>query len=140
MPTPRKDVIRDALKKSGISKARMGKELGFKSRVAFYKHFKKEDIDLNLFNRIMQKLSEKGFNIDGAVTQNYKGSSGSSQTEGDMHGNFVGQPNENNYGVSSETMDNLIMSYDKQILFLQKQIEEKDKRIKDLEEIISNKK
>jgi len=88
--------------------------------------------------KFINKLREIGINIEGAITQTYKGSNSSQKEEGDMHGNFVGEPKEINYGVSTDSINNLIMSYDKQILFLQKQIEEKDKRIKDLEEIIFN--
>jgi len=88
---------------------------------------------LRLVKEFLKRLEKIGINIDGAVTQNYKGSSNSSQTEGDMHGNFVGEPKEINYGMSNDAINKLIMSYDKQILFLQKQIEEKDKKIKDLE-------
>jgi len=42
-----------------------------------------------LSDNFVERLREKGINIDGAITQNYKGS-GSSQTESDMHGNFIG--------------------------------------------------
>lgn len=72
MPTLRKDIILAELKKAGISKAKMGKLLGFRSRTAFYKHFEKSDIDIDLFNSIINKLSDKGINIDSSYKQSIK--------------------------------------------------------------------
>ncbi len=79
-----------------------------------------------------KRLSKIGINIDGAITQNYTGSSGSSQTEGDLHGNFIGEPTEINYGVKDETIIRLIQSHDKQVEFLRKIIEQKDAIITEL--------
>ncbi len=82
--------------------------------------------------KFLNQLRGIGINITGALTQNYRGDSGFSQTEGDMHGNFVGEPKEINYGMSNDAINKLIQSYDNQILFLQKLIEEKDIIIKEL--------
>ena len=70
MPTLRKDIATKELKNAGISKAKMARELGFKNRESFYKHFEKEDIDQDLFMRILTKLKEKGVYIkDSNVTE-----------------------------------------------------------------------
>lgn len=68
MPTLRKDIVKKELKKAGISLAKMGRELGFKSRVTFYNHFEKDDIDLDLYNSIIMKLIEKGATVDESIT------------------------------------------------------------------------
>lgn len=84
--------------------------------------------------KFIRQLKSAGININGAITQEYKGGS-YSQQESSMHGNFIGEPKEINYGVQTNSINKLIESYDKQILFLQNQISEKDKRIKELEEL-----
>lgn len=58
MPTLRKHIATKEMKSAGISKAKMASVLGFNNREAFYKHFKKDDIDIDLFNRIINKLNE----------------------------------------------------------------------------------
>lgn len=62
----RKEIAKKFIKESGISFAKFAKEIGL-SPQNWHHHFKKDDIDLDLFQKISDKLKEKGINIDDAV-------------------------------------------------------------------------
>ena len=58
-----------------------------------------------------------------------------------MHGNFIGEPKEINYnGITSATLERVIKPYEDLIEMLKLQLAEKEKRIRELEEQLTNKK
>lgn len=76
-------------------------------------------------------------------SQSYIDESFQKHTEGEgMHGNFIGEPKEyNNYnGITSTTLERVIKPYEDLIEMLKLQLAEKERRIKELEEKLSNKK
>ncbi len=138
----RKEIIRKLLKDSGIKDVKMAEMLNM-TAANFSYHFAKDDIDLDLFNQILQTLEEKkGINLGHSTTQSYTDESFQKHTEGErMHGNFVGEPREINYnGITSSTLERVIKPYEDMIEMLKLQLAEKERRIKELEEKLTNKK
>ncbi|MCK9209196.1 MAG: hypothetical protein M0P61_00030 [Ignavibacteriaceae bacterium] len=140
----RKDLIRKLLKDSGIKDVQIAKMLDM-TAANFSYHMAKEDIDLDLFTQILKTLEEKkGIKITVPPTQSYTVHDESFQkhTEGEgMHGNFVGEPREYNYnGITSTTLERVIKPYEDLIEMLKLQLAEKERRIKELEEKLTNKK
>lgn len=84
----------------------------------------------------IKRLKEIGVILNSDISQTFSGGAGASHPEGDMHGNFIGEPKEINYGVNSKTLDRIIESHEKTIEFLKEQIREKDLRIKELEQLL----
>lgn len=86
----------------------------------------------------------KDINIESPTTQSYTVHDESFQkkTEGEgMHGNFIGEPKEINYnGITSATLERVIKPYENLIEMLKLQLAEKEKRIRELEEQLTNKK
>ena len=111
----------------------------------FSYHMAKEDIDLDLFNQILKTLEEKkGIKINTPTSQSYTvhDESFHKKAEGEgMHGNFIGEPKEINYnGITSATLERVIKPYEDLIEMLKLQLGEKEKRIRELEEQLTNKK
>jgi len=141
----RKEIIRKLLKDSGIKDVKMAEMLNM-TAANFSYHFAKDDIDLDLFNQILQTLKEKkGINVESPTSQSYTVHDESFQkkTEGNgMNGNFIGEPKEyNNYnGITSSTLERVIKPYEDLIEMLKLQLTEKERRIKQLEEELIKKK
>ena len=135
MPTNRKDTAKSRIDSLGLSAARIAKELGFNNREAFYNHFRKDEIDIELYNKIMAKLDE----IE-------KGAS--TQKVGDIEGQMViagsnldkSKVKEVNHFKCAYNLAELsILVNDSIARAMQgydKLLAEKDERIKDLKEVI----
>lgn len=91
----------------------------------------------------MKELREDGIDISGTITQEYK-ERNSSQQESDMHGNFIGTAKEINHHynsvIASELIKELTEPYKTTIEVLKERIEEKNKKISELEEKLLHKK
>ncbi len=74
----RKEIIKILLVKINKNLSELAELMEISKQKLNY-HFQKEDIDLDLFDKIIRKLKEKGFtidNIDNSISQIIKGDSG----------------------------------------------------------------
>jgi len=94
--------------------------------------------------KFLKQLKDIGIQIEVPFTQSYTVHDESFQknTEGErMQGNFIGEPREYNYnGITSSTLERVIKPYEDLIEMLKLQLAEKEKRIRELEEQLTNKK
>jgi hypothetical protein len=143
----RKDLVKQILNDLGISEAKLAEMIGYQKANLNY-HMKKDDIDLDLFSKIIAKLKEKGITISGDISQAFSGGSGSTTNEGDMTGNFIGEPKEihynNNYDQQlikeiSEPYKMAIEAKEQTIQMLKERLVEREKRIDELLDMLKNK-
>ena len=140
MPTNRKDAAKRRIDSLGLSAARIAKELGFNNREAFYNHFRKDEIDIELYNKIMNKLDEieKGENFQN--TGNIEGS-GVVIAGSKLDKSKVKEINNYQCAFNIMQIQQEITKVIEKMCGQQKEnyearLTEKDERIKDLKEVI----
>ena len=139
MPIKRKDIVNkraDALK---ISLAKIARALGYNNRESLYQQFKKDDIDIELYNKIKEYLDslEKGIIIDESITQNQSGGDSSMQFAGHRNKGKVQEVNHFKCAYNVAELSKLVNDgIDRAMQGYKDLLAEKDARIKDLKEVI----
>ncbi len=100
----RKEIIKVLLAKIDKNLSELAELMGISKQKLNY-HFQKDDISLDLFDKIINKLQEKGFNIDNSITQTNYGETGMNYNAAHSK---AGQVTENNYYYSPEAISELI--------------------------------
>lgn len=100
----RKEIIKILLVKIDKNLSELAELMDISKQKLNY-HFQKEDIDLDLYNKIIDKLIEKGFNIDNSITQTVNGDKGMNYNAAHSK---AGQVIENNYHYDRESVSELI--------------------------------
>lgn len=130
----KKDIIKEFIDSVGISEAGLARLINYTKANVHYHLNKEDDIENELYDLIIDKFKEKGITINGGISQTISGGSGSTATEGDMHGVLIGDQKEVHYHsqITETIIKELTQPYKDQIDLLKHLLEQKEKELTEL--------
>lgn len=139
MPRLRKDIVVGRAESLKVSLAKIAKKIGYNNRESLYQQLKKDDIDIELYNKIMGYLDslDKKVAIDNSTNTNYAGGDSDMQFAGNKNKGKVQEINHFQCAYNVAELSKLVNDgIDRAMQGYEKLLAEKDARISDLKEVI----